>query len=390
MKIKKIFLFASIILFIIAVNKSLNADSPLLKEHVLKTINELKEKEKFEQAIKIAEEYLFSNPSDYEIEIQLARLYSWTKNYAGAISIFDKYLAQNPDNFDLMLFKAQVLSWTGEYARAEILYERIIAAVPDYSDAYWGLADLYLYAENYKNAIGLLKRLEKEGEKNQKVLRKLNEGYDDWHSGYISLAFQPIKRFEVVLSGNMIERFNKQDQSIGIGFYYDILSGVNLHANASVSFNADILPVQRYDVDTVISLLKGTSLLGGFDYLGFDRGPVWVLSGGLEQYLSSYFYITYRLFYGKDFDNVSSHTHLGKIDFLKARRYHFTLGFAGGSEAYKAESSVETINIDCITCFLNIKYWLKYYLGASLNGSYTYRKNSYDTCSIGGGILFRF
>lgn len=150
------------------------------------------------------------------------------------------------------------------------------------------------------------------------------------------------------------------------------------------------MPVQRYDVDGIITPVKGTSFLGGFAYPGFDRGSVRVYSGGLGQYLAPYLYISYQFFYSRDFNNLSSYTHLGKIAFLKERKFHFTLGYADCSEAYKEESLQETRNIYSKTGFLSLRYWLKYYMGVTLNGSYAWRKDSYDTWTIGGGILFSF
>lgn len=400
----------------------------------------LKSRGEYQKAIELYQEILKEDPENSRAIRELAQVYSWNKEYDRSIQYYDKLLTKNPKDYDALLGKAQVLSWKGEYNKAENLYTTVIEAVPDYLDAYLGLTNVYLWNSKYNKALGLLKKLERENPENQEIIKKILDTYyakgdlksarvyyqklvrldreykaspevmadlclytvdtgylyehldtmDDWKSSYLTVSYKPNQKFTVVLSGNWLDRFNQADSNFGLGFYTDLTPSLNAYFALILTPRPHFSPSQRYDIDLVLKAKGGTSFLGGLDYLIFDEGTVQVYAAGLEQYLTGKIYFSYQLFHSRDYDGVTSDSHLAKLNFSREKRYLYTLGYATGSEAFLVESRQEIMDVKTKTFFVILKRWFNPRWGMNINASYHNRKNSYLKRSIGAGLFFKF
>ena len=400
----------------------------------------LKSRGEYEKAIELYQEILKEDFENYEAARELAQVYSWNKDYDKSIQRYDKLLSKNPKDYDALLGKAQVLSWEGEYDKAEDLYSKVIEGVPDYLDAYLGLANVYLWTSKYNKALDLLKKLEEENPENQEIIKKIFDTYyakgdfksareyyqkiikldkeyetgpevtadlclltidtgylyenldimDDWKSSYLAVSYKPNRKFTAVLSANWLDRFNETDRNFGLGLYTDLTSSLNAYFGLTLTPKPDFSPSQRYDIDLVLKAKAGTSFLAGLDYLIFDEGVVQVYTGGIEQYLTDKIYFSYQLFHSRDYDGITSRSHLLKLNFSREKRYLYTFGYATGSEAFLVESREEVMNVESTTFFLILKRWFNPRWGMNINASYTDRRNSYLKRAIGTGLFLKF
>ncbi len=400
----------------------------------------LKSRGEYEKAIELYQEILKEDFENYEAARELAQVYSWNKDYDKSIQRYDKLLSKNPKDYDALLGKAQVLSWKGEYDKAEDLYSKVIEGVPDYLDAYLGLANVYLWTSKYNKALDLLKKLEEENPENQEIIKKIFDTYyakgdfksareyyqkmikldreyktspevmadlclftvdtgylyehldimDDWKSSYLAVSYKPNRKFTAVLSANWLDRFNETDRNFGLGLYTDLTSSLNAYFGLTLTPKPDFSPSQRYDIDLVLKAKAGTSFLAGLDYLIFDEGVVQVYTGGIEQYLTDKIYFSYQLFHSRDYDGITSRSHLLKLNFSREKRYLYTFGYATGSEAFLVESREEVMNVESTTFFLILKRWFNPRWGMNINASYTDRRNSYLKRAIGTGLFLKF
>ena len=400
----------------------------------------LKSRGEYAKSIEFYQEILKEDPENYQAIRELAQVYSWNKEYNKSIQYYNMLLSKNSKHYDALLGKAQVLSWKGEYNKAEDLYTKVIEAVPDYLDAYLGLINVYLWTSKYSKALDLLKKLEEENPDNQEIIRKIfdiyytsgdfksareyyqkiikldkeykaspevmadlclytiDTGYlyerldvgDDWESSYLTISYRPKQKFTLVLSANWLNRFGKMDRNVGLAFYSDITSSLNVYLGLTLTPEPDFSPSQRYDVDLVLKARGATSFLAGLDYLIFDKGVVQVYALGLERYLTGRVYFSYQFFHSQDYDGLASDSHLLKLNFSREKSYLYTLGYATGSEAFLVESREEVMNVESTTFFLILKRWFNPRWGMNINASYTDRKNSYLKRSIGAGLFFKF
>ncbi len=427
-----------ILSFLLFFSQGMKANTSI--QSLLEEARSLKSRGEYERAIKLYQEILKEDPENYQAMRELAQVYSWNREYDKAIQSYDKLLSKNPKDYDALLGKAQVLSWKGEHNRAENFYIEVIEAVPDYFDAYLGLINIYLWNSKYNKALGLLIKLERENPGNKNVIKKIFDAYygkgdfksartyyqklvkldreykashevitdlylhsidtgylyenlnimDDWKRGYLAISYRPNRKFTAVLSGSWLDRFNEVDRNVGLGFYTHLTSSLNAYFGLTLTPRSHFLPSQRYDIDLVLKVADGTSLLGGLDYLVFDEGVVQVYAGGLEQYLTSKIHLSYQLFHSQDYNGVASNAHLAKLNFSREKRYLYTFGYAFGSEAFQVESRQEIMDVKTKTFFIILKHWFNPRWGMSINASYTDRKNSYIKRSIGTSLFFKF
>lgn len=400
----------------------------------------LKSRGEYAKAIEFYQQILKEDPEDYQAVRELAQVCAWNKEYDKSIQYYDILLGKSPTDYDALLGKAQVLGWAGEYDRAEDLYIKVIEAVPDYLDAYLGLINVYLWTSKHNKTLELLKKLEEENPKNQEIIKKIFDVYytkgdfksareyyqkiikldkeyeaspevmadlslytidtgylyegldvrDDWESSYLTISYRPEQKFTLVLSANWLNRFGEMDRNVGLGFYSDVTSSLNAYIGLTLTSGPNFSPSQRYDIDLVLKAKGGTSFLAGLDYLIFDEGVVQVYAIGLEQYVTGKIYFSYQFLHSRDYDGITSRSHLLKLNFSREKRYLYTFGYATGSEAFLVESREEVMNVESTTFFLIVKRWFNPRWGMNINASYTDRKNSYLKRGIGGGLFLKF
>lgn len=419
-------------------SQSMKADAS--SHSLFEQARSLKSKGEYAKAIEFYQEILEEDPENYQAIRELAQVYSWNKEYDKSIQYYDMLLSKSPTDYDALLGKAQVLSWKGEYNKAEDLYTKVIKAVPDYLDAYLGLANVYLWSSKYHQALDLLKKLEEENPENQEITRKIFDTYyakgdfksarayyqklikldreykaspevmadlslytidtgylyehldimDDWKSNYLTISYKPNRKFTVVLSANWLTRFNEADSNFGLAFYTDLTSSLNAYFGLTWTPRPHFSPSQRYDIDLVLKVKGGTSFSAGLDYLIFDEGVVQVYAAGVEQYLTGEIYFSYQFLHSRDYDGLTSGSHLLKLNFSREKRYLYTLGYATGNEAFWVESRPEIMEVKTKTYFIILKRWFSPGWGININASYSDRRDSYLKRSIGVGLFFKF
>ncbi|HLG31491.1 MAG TPA: tetratricopeptide repeat protein [Ignavibacteriaceae bacterium] len=102
----------------------------------------------YEEAFKLLGMYLVYNPKDNEVRYQYALINSWNKNYEVAKSELEKLLVINPKNVDYNLFNGQLSVWMNNDLEAgEKSLQYVLSKQPNNISALTSLAQLY-YQKN--------------------------------------------------------------------------------------------------------------------------------------------------------------------------------------------------------------------------------------------------
>lgn len=75
------------------------------------------------------------NPKDSEVELNLAKSYAWSKQFAAAITVFQSILQRDPDNGEARLELARAQSSAGQPRAARDTYQSYLKSSPDDRDA---------------------------------------------------------------------------------------------------------------------------------------------------------------------------------------------------------------------------------------------------------------
>ena len=332
----------------------------------------LRSRGEYEKAIELYQEILKEDPENYEAARELAQVYSWNGKYNKALGLLKKLEGKNPENQGITKKIFDTYYAKGDFKSARAYYQKLVRLDREYKASPEVMADLCLYTIDtgylYENL----------------------DIMDDWKSSYLTISYKPNQKFTTVLSASWLDRFNEADSNFGLGFYADLSSSLNAYFGVTLTPGPHFSPSQHYDIDLVLKAKGGTSFLGGLDYLIFEEGTVQVYAGGIEQYLTGKIYFSYQLFHSRDYDGVTSDSHLLKLNFSREKSYLYTLGYATGSEAFLVESRQEIMDVETKTFFVILKRWFNPRWGMNINASCHDRKNSYLKRSIGAGLFFKF
>ncbi|MBA7663457.1 hypothetical protein ES703_71499 [subsurface metagenome] len=288
------------------------------------------------------------------------------------MGLLKKLEGKNPENQGITKKIFDTYYAKGDFKSARAYYQKLVRLDREYKASPEVMADLCLYTIDtgylYENL----------------------DIMDDWKSSNLTISYKPNQKFTTVLSASWLDRFNEADSNFGLGFYADLSSSLNAYFGVTLTPGPHFSPSQHYDIDLVLKAKGGTSFLGGLDYLIFDEGVVQVYAGGIEQYLTGKIYFSYQLFHSRDYDGVTSDSHLLKLNFSREKSYLYTLGYATGSEAFLVESRQEIMDVETKTFFVILKRWFNPRWGMNINASCHDRKNSYLKRSIGAGLFFKF
>jgi tetratricopeptide (TPR) repeat protein len=115
----------------------------------------------YENKINSLEQKLTSNPNDKKTILELAKYYSYRKEYSKAMNLFDDYLVNHPDDDKFRYQKAKILSQSGNLSDAQNEMEIVLNRSPDNKDyqllnaqlLVWLDKDLDVAEENLNNVL---------------------------------------------------------------------------------------------------------------------------------------------------------------------------------------------------------------------------------------------
>ena len=114
---------------------------------------ELAAARRYPEAIQAYRRYMDAYGKDPQIELLIARLYSWGKDYTASAKAFRDYLALHPKDEQARLELANVENWSGHYGPAETDYRAVLQQNPHDVDALVGVAQVMDYQQKDPFAI---------------------------------------------------------------------------------------------------------------------------------------------------------------------------------------------------------------------------------------------
>ncbi len=108
-------------------------------------------------AVNLYKSYLLNYPNDYEARYNLAQILMWQNDLCEAAMAAEGLIKSAPDNKDYLLLAAQINYWLDEdllYAKS--LFERVLILDPKNAEAMYGLANLYIRTDNLSDAEKLI------------------------------------------------------------------------------------------------------------------------------------------------------------------------------------------------------------------------------------------
>jgi tetratricopeptide (TPR) repeat protein len=149
----------------------------------------------YSDRIKYFDDLLNKNPNNKKVMLELAKFYSYNKDYDKALGIYENYLLKYPKDAEVRFRRIQILTWQNDLCEAqkeidallkivpdnqeyqlmaanidlwldknlnesEILYQKVLEKDPSYIEALKGLINVKLKSENYSEAELLITKLE--------------------------------------------------------------------------------------------------------------------------------------------------------------------------------------------------------------------------------------
>lgn len=120
------------------------------------------------QAIQCYREMLREQPANREYRLRLARVLSWSKDYAGSEAEYDLLLQKNGADLEARLERARVLSWARNYDASIAEYRRVLQQLDETSAAgapatssevKLELARVLSWAGHYQESLAMLNQL---------------------------------------------------------------------------------------------------------------------------------------------------------------------------------------------------------------------------------------
>jgi len=109
-------------------------------------------KKEYDSAVKLYKRYLNLNPSDKEVRFHLAQVLMWQNNLCEALEIIESLVQQEKNKVEYLLFAAKLNYWLdSDPAKIKSIYEKALKIDPANYEAMIGLANVYLAASDFKN-----------------------------------------------------------------------------------------------------------------------------------------------------------------------------------------------------------------------------------------------
>ena len=105
-----------------------------------------------EKLLSLYEDWISKNPSDIEIQYELANIYFSLRNYTKAIDYYRKIIQIDPKHKLSLNQLGYSYALTGDYKKAVAILKKYQQTVPDEANPYDSMAEIYLLQGNYRNA----------------------------------------------------------------------------------------------------------------------------------------------------------------------------------------------------------------------------------------------
>ncbi|MFC1724078.1 YaiO family outer membrane beta-barrel protein [candidate division KSB1 bacterium] len=415
-------------------------DVSFSQENLHETAKKFMEEKKYQKAIETYQKILLQTPGDFEIQKDLAKVYSWLNDYDESIKIYDSILKKYPDDLDIKLQLGLVYAWKTDYDKAEHIFKDIIESSDSYYDAYISLARVYYWKSEYKKSISILERTENKFSENaESMILKVNVYYangnykkakfynskllyfdplsqrglefakilklnsfeigynydnlsvmDDWEEKYVSFEYKPNRNNSVFLNAGFFNRFSLKDRKLDLGYKFMLINKIIIESGFGIGFDNKFLPKNRVNASIGYEMFKGTVLNIGMNYLKFNEGYVNIYITGTDLYLPKNFYFTYRYYYSSGDINVVSSTNLLSINKIFFNDSRLSLGYSSGGEVFHVVGKQDLNEFKSNSVFMNLQLRISGNFKIRLSFINTDREGSYNRKTYGSSIFYLF
>jgi len=315
------------------------------------------------QAREICYEILKRSPNYTDVEVFLARLYTWDDMYDSARIVFAKIFARDSSNYDAINAAIDLEYWSDnsrqalkycnlgleKYPKSEdflLKKARVLADLKQYDDAFSTIEALLKINNSNADALSFAERLKEDVRINAITVNysyeKFNEIFSPWQLGYIQYSRQtPIGT--TILRANYGDRFDTKGMQYEIDMYPRFANGLYAYLNFGYS-NSSIFPKTRYGASLYYSLPLSFEVDAGFRLLKYSS-DVWIYTAALGKYYSN-FWFSLRTF-------ITPSVQYASHSYSLIIRYYLS-----GADDYIAVSGGSGISPDA-SSIDNQNYWLK-------------------------------
>lgn len=286
-------------------------------------------------AVERYELYLTRSPKDDDVRNELARTYSWNSQYDSALAQYDIVIRNNRNNFDAHFGKCQVLAWKQDFQDAANELETLAILAPQNMDVLLLAGKIYAWNKDIDRSLQMYqKALSIDGSNEEAVvgectalgaLGKRHEAFskiadarkrfprstavarlysdlmprpaNQVYAGFqqetfdaqelsdhntLTLQYYRTMRSDLTLYAEYdhYRRFDKTDQSLGIGTYWTIADRQSLYAYCLVSPNPQVTSSVDCAVELTHRITEPISAFLEYRYLGFKTETAHILSPG--------------------------------------------------------------------------------------------------------------
>ncbi len=145
----------------------------------------------YDAAIKKFEESISADSSNFQSYFDIARAYTYKKDYKSAITAYNSYLKHKPDDVEALTMQGECYKNSGMYKHAQGLFSKALSINPKYDYASRNLAECKNYEKFVFNPKGAIEEREKQAANN--LNRALQYAYEYFPKGYLD----PIKNVKI-------------------------------------------------------------------------------------------------------------------------------------------------------------------------------------------------
>jgi len=127
--------------------KTLNEEAALYE--ILESAREEVSKKNCREAVSYFEKYLADEKANKIVRKELADAYLCMEDYYNALKIYDELITEDPSNYDLLKQRAKIYLWSGNSKTALIEFQKLSQAKPDDDETKLLLADTYFAEKEY-------------------------------------------------------------------------------------------------------------------------------------------------------------------------------------------------------------------------------------------------
>ena len=298
-------LILSVVLFLTAdLSAQINADS------ILMTAIEQSRRNDYENALLNARKVLNADPLRCDVNVFVANLYAWQKNFDSSKVYIKKAYKIDPGNSELYDTWLNILLWNKEFD--ELLRTTHIAVSNGYSDYYNILLKQLSACKNtgsYSEADEILSKRENEPfldsipvinlYREILLLKKhdiLTAYYSlDYlpandpaaqHLAFIDYAFR-IRQNSLIVRLNYANRFNRNDLQPEADYYLIMKNSRYIYLNYGYSFSGDLFPRHHAGFEYYLSLKNDYEASLGARYLYFTNNHAGMITASVSRYIKS-------------------------------------------------------------------------------------------------------